>query len=240
MWGGSRVSVILPAFNEEANVGEAVADFERCDYVDEIVVVDNNSTDGTAARVAATSARLVRETRQGLGWALRRGLEEATGDYLILAEPDGTFLARDALKLLAYAADFNVVLGTRTTRELLWSEANMGWFLRLGNILVAKMLEVLHGGPSLSDCGCTLRLIDRASYAIIKPHLSVGGSHFLVDMTLSALAQRLSVIEIPVNYRGRVGVSKITGTLRGTLTTGGRMIALIVGHRLRPRRGRPR
>jgi len=88
--------------------------------------------------------------------------------------------------------------------------------------------------------GRTLRLIDRASYAMIKPHLSVGGSHFLVDMTLSALAQRLSVIEIPVNYRGRVGVSKITGTLRGTLTTGGRMIALIVGHRLRPRRGRPR
>src|SRR6059058_5609445 len=111
MWGGSRVSVILPAFNEEANVGEAVADFERCDYVDEIVVVDNNSTDGTAARVAATSARLVRETRQGLGWALRRGLEEATGDYLILAEPDGTFLARDTLKLLAYADDAGAPLG---------------------------------------------------------------------------------------------------------------------------------
>jgi glycosyltransferase involved in cell wall biosynthesis len=240
MWQGSRVSVILPAFNEEANVAEAVADFERCEYVDEIVVVDNNSTDGTAARVASTTARLVRETRQGLGWALRRGLEEASGDYLILAEPDGTFLARDALKLLAYAEDFNVVLGTRTTRELLWSEANMGWFLRLGNILVAKLLEILFGGPSLSDCGCTLRLIDRAALTKIKPYLSVGGSHFLVDMTICALAQRLSVIEIPVNYRGRVGVSKITGTLRGTFVTGGRMLALIVGRRLRPRHGMTR
>ena len=240
MWHGRRVSVVLPAFNEEANVAEAVADFERCEYVDEIVVVDNNSTDGTAARVACTHARLVHETRQGLGWALRRGLEEAKGDYLILAEPDGTFLARDALKLLAYADDFNVVLGTRTTRELLWSEANMGWFLRLGNILVAKLLEVFYGGPSLSDCGCTLRLIDRASLAKITPHLSVGGSHFLVDMTICALAERLGVIEIPVNYRARVGVSKITGTLRGTLVTGGRMLALIVGRRLRPRCGIPR
>ena len=240
MWHGSRISVILPAFNEEANVAEAVADFERCEYVDEIVVVDNNSTDGTAARVAGTCARLVRERRQGLGWALRRGLEEATGDYLILAEPDGTFVARDALKLLAYADDFNVVLGTRTTRELLWSEANMGWFLRLGNILVAKLLEVLHGGPSLSDCGCTLRLLDRASYEKIKPHLSVGGSHFLVDLTICALAQRLSVIEIPVNYRGRIGVSKITGTRRGTLVTGGRMLTLIVGRRLWPHHGRAR
>jgi len=240
MWHGRRVSVVLPAFNEEANVAEAVADFERCEYVDEIVVVDNNSTDGTAARVACTHARLVHETRQGLGWALRRGLEEAKGDYLILAEPDGTFLARDALKLLAYADDFNVVLGTRTTREHLWSEANMGWFLRLGNILVAKLLEVLHGGPSLSDCGCTLRLIDRTSFAKTKPHLSVGGSHFLVDMTICALAERLGVIEIPVNYRARVGISKITGTLRGTLVTGGRMLALIVGRRLRPRCGIPR
>ena len=238
MWRGSTVSVILPAFNEEANIAEAVADFERCEYVDEIVVVDNNSTDTTAARVAGTSARLVHETRQGLGWALRRGLEEASGDYLVLAEPDGTFLARDALKLLAYADDFNVVLGTRTTRELLWSEANMGWFLRLGNILVAKLLEVLHGGPSLSDCGCTLRLLDRASYEKIKPHLSVGGSHFLVEMTVCALAQRLSVIEVPVNYRGRIGASKITGTLRGALVTGGRMLALVAGRRLRPPRRR--
>lgn len=240
MWHGRRVSVILPAFNEEANIAEAIADFERCEYVDEIVVVDNNSTDGTAARVVGTRARLVREARQGFGWALRRGLEEARGDYLILAEPDGTFLGRDALKLLAYADDFNMVLGTRTTRELIWSEANMGWFLRLGNVLVAKMLEVLHGGPSLSDCGCTFRLVDRTSYERIKPHLSVGGSHFLVDMTICALAQRLGVIEIPVNYRGRVGISKITGTFRGTLVTGGRMIALIVGGRLRPRRARVR
>src|SRR5207247_10124963 len=240
MWGGSRVSVILPAFNEEANVGEAVGGFERGDDVDGIVVVDNNSTEGTAARVAATSARLVRETRQGLGWALRRGLEEATGDYLILAEPDGTFLARDALKLLAYADDFSGVLGTRTTRELLWREANMGWFLCLGNILVAKLLEVLHGGPSLSDCGCTLRLIDRTSFAKIKPHLSVGGSHFLVDMTICELAERLGVIEIPVNYRARAGVSKITGTPRATPVTGGRMLALIAGRRLRPRCGIPR
>ena len=175
-----------------------------------------------------------------IGGSVVEPLVRLGAENLILAEPDGTFLARDALKLLAYADDFNVVLGTRTTRELLWSEANMGWFLRLGNILVAKLLEVLHGGPSLSDCGCTLRLIDRTSFAKIKPHLSVGGSHFLVDMTICALAERLGVIEIPVNYRARVGVSKITGTLRGTLVTGGRMLALIVGRRLRPRCGIPR
>ena len=63
------------------------------------------------------------------------------------------------LKLLAYADDFDMVCGTRTTRELIWEQANMGWFLRIGNLAVAKLMQVLYDGPSLSDCGCTLRLI---------------------------------------------------------------------------------
>jgi len=106
---------------------------------------------------------VVTETRQGYGFALRRGLEEARGDIIILAEPDGTFVGRDVLKLLAYADDFDMVCGTRTTRELIWDQANMGWFLRVGNWSVAKLLQVLHGGPSLSDCGCTLRLTHRGA-----------------------------------------------------------------------------
>ena len=83
------------------------------------------------------------------------------------------------LKLLAYADDFDMVCGTRTTRELIWDQANMGWFLRVGNWAVAKLLQVLHGGPSLSDCGCTLRLTHRAALERIRGELTVGGSHFL-------------------------------------------------------------
>ena len=123
--------------------------------VDEVVVVDNNSRDRTADEAARTPARIVRETAQGYGHALRRGLREATSDLIILAEPDGTFVGRDIVKLLAYADDFDMVCGTRTTRELIWEQANMGWFLRVGNWAVAKMVQVLYGGPSLTDCGCT-------------------------------------------------------------------------------------
>jgi glycosyltransferase involved in cell wall biosynthesis len=228
VWQGKHVSVILPAYNEADSVGEAVRDFVAAGLVDEVLVVDNNSTDATAAEARAAGARVVAEARQGYGWALRRGLAEARGDWLILAEPDGTFVARDVLKLLAYAEDFDVVQGTRTTRELIWREANMGWFLRAGNIAVAKLLEVVHGGPSLSDCGCTLRLLSRGAWEAIRGDLSVGGSHFLVDATVAALARGLRVIEVPINYRVRVGRSKITGTLRGTLTTGLAMIGLIL------------
>ena len=231
MWDGKSVSVVLPAYNEEKYIRPAVDDFFLDGVVDEVIVVDNNSRDRTAAEAAATRARVVQETAQGYGHALRRGLREATGDLVIMAEPDGTFVGRDVMKLLAYADDFEMVCGTRTTRELIWQQANMGWFLRWGNWIVAKLLQVLFDAPSLTDCGCTLRLTHKAALAKIQDEFTVGGSHFLPDMVIVALKHRLRLIEVPVNYRGRIGESKITGTLAGTLRTGFRMIALILRHR---------
>lgn len=232
MYGGRTVSIVLPAYNEEHYIRAAVEDFFASGVVDEVIVVDNNSRDGTAKEAAATRARMVTETNQGYGHALRRGLAEATGDLIILAEPDGTFMGRDVLKLLAYSDDFEMVCGTRTTRELIWTQANMGWFLRVGNWAVAKMIQFLYGGPSLSDCGCTLRLVHREAFGRIQQDLKVGGSHFLPEMVILALKRKLRIIEVPVNYRGRVGESKITGSLGGTLRTGFRMIAIILKYRL--------
>ena len=232
MYGGKTVSVVFPAYNEAQSIRAAVEEFFLPGVVDEVLVVDNNSGDGTADRARETRARVVHEEAQGYGHALRRGLREAAGDIVILAEPDGTFLGRDVLKLLAYADDFDMVCGTRTTRELVWEQANMGWFLRIGNVAVAKMIQVLYGGPSLTDCGCTLRLTHRAALAAIIDDLNVGGSHFLPEMVIVGLQRGLKIIEVPVNYRGRVGESKITGTLRGTLRTGFRMIGLILRFRL--------
>src|SRR5580765_6096647 len=217
MHGSKTISVVLPAYNEEGYIRPAVDDFFVPNVVDEVIVVDNNSRDRTAEEARQTRARVVHESKQGYGHALQRGIREAKGDIVILAEPDGTFLGRDILKLLAYADDFDMVCGTRTTRELVWDRANMGWFLRVGNWTVAKLLQVLHGAPSLSDCGCTLRLTHRATVERILGDLTVGGSHFLPEMVILALRHRLKVIEIPVNYRGRVGESKITGSFTGAL-----------------------
>ena len=232
MYGNKSVSVVLPAYNEEQYIRAAVEDFARSGVVDEIVVVDNNSRDRTAEEARMTTARVVQETAQGYGHALRRGLREATGDIIIMAEPDGTFIGRDVLKLLAYSEDFDMVCGTRTTRELVWEQANMGWFLRIGNWVVAKMLQLLHDGPSLSDCGCTLRLMHRKALQQIQDDLTVGGSHFLPEMVILGLRKKLAIIEVPVNYRGRIGESKITGSMKGTLKTGFRMIGLILRYRL--------
>lgn len=236
MYGSKTVSVVLPAYNEAPYIRRAIEDFFSLDVVDEVLIVDNNSRDATAEEARRTRATLVHETRQGYGYALRRGLRDAKGDLIIMAEPDGTFMARDVLKLLAYSEDFEMVCGTRTTRELIWDQANMGWFLRLGNLVVAKILQLLYGGPSLSDCGCTLRLTHRDALARIQDDMTVGGSHFLPEMVILGLKKGVRVIEVPVNYRRRVGESKITGTLGGTLRTGFRMIGIILKHRLPDRR----
>jgi glycosyltransferase involved in cell wall biosynthesis len=232
MWQGHRVSVVFPAFNEEAGIAAAVTDFGSLEAVDEVLVVDNNSRDSTSERAERAGARVVQESRQGYGNALRRGLAEAQGEYVVLAEPDGTFMGKDVLKLLAYADDFDLVLGTRTTRELIWHGANMGWQLRWGNWVVAKLLQVLFDGPSLSDCGCTLRLVRRSAVERLLPCLTVGGSHFLPEMVCLALLQGLRLVEVPVNYRDRVGQSKITGSMSTALRVGARMVGVILRYRL--------
>jgi len=235
MYHNKTVSVIFPAYNEENYIRAAVEDFFSNGVVDEIVVVNNNSKDRTDEEARKTAARVVLETKQGYGNALQRGLREASGEIIILAEPDSTFMGKDVLKLLAYSDDFDMVCGTRTTAELIWSEANMGWFLRQGNWLVAKFTQLLYNTCSMSDMGCTMRLIHRAALRKFVSDLTVGGSHFLPEMIVLAKRENLKVIEIPVNYRGRVGESKITGNLKGTLRTGFRMIGLVLRYKFAPR-----
>lgn len=235
MYHNKTVSVIFPAYNEENYIRAAVEDFFSNGVVDEIVVVNNNSKDRTDEEARKTSARVVLETKQGYGNALQRGLREASGEIIILAEPDSTFMGKDVLKLLAYSDDFDMVCGTRTTAELIWSEANMGWFLRQGNWIVAKFTQLLYNTCSMSDMGCTMRLIHRKALQLFVNDLTVGGSHFLPEMIVLAKREKLKVIEIPVNYRGRVGESKITGNLKGTLRTGFRMIGLVLRYKFAPR-----
>ena len=111
MWQGERVSVILPTYNEKDSIRSVCERFLATGLADEVLVVNNNAAPGTSEEVAKTGAREVFESRQGYGWACRRGLAEATGELLVLCEPDDTFDPRDLKKLLVYAEDFPYVLG---------------------------------------------------------------------------------------------------------------------------------
>jgi len=201
MWKGKKVSVIFPTYNEKDSIREAIEDFFTSGFVDEIVVVNNNAAEGTDEEVKKTKARLVYEKRQGYGYAIWKGLEEATGDYLIISEPDGTFAGRDVIKLLAYSDDFDYVLGTRTTRELIWEGANMNFFLKWGNWAVGKLMEFLYNTTTLTDVGCTMRLMKRELYKKVKPFFTIGTQHFGPELTLLVIKTGTKFIEIPISYR---------------------------------------
>ncbi len=233
MWNGKKVSVIFPTYNEKDSIRAAIEEFFADGWVDEIVVVDNNAAPGTVEEVLKTKARIVHEPRQGYGYAIQCGLREASGDYLIVAEPDGTFCGKDVLKLLAYADDVDVVYGTRTHREFIWSGANMRGFLRWGNWAVAKLIEVLFNTVNLSDVGCTMRLIRREALAQIQQFCTVGGSAFGPEMMLLSILHGLQIVQIPLSYLPRVGTSSVTGNPMKALFLGLRMIWLILDYRVR-------
>lgn len=233
MWCNKKVSVIFPTYNEKDSIRKAIEDFFASGFVDEIVVVNNNAVEGTDQEVKKTKARLVYEKRQGYGFAIWKGLEEAKGELLIISEPDGTFSGRDVIKLLAYSDDFEYVLGTRTTRELIWRGANMGVFLKWGNWVVAKLLEFLYNTTTLTDVGCTMRLIKRKLYEKIKPYFTIGTQHFGPELTILVAKIKMRFIEIPVNYKPRIGKSSVTGSFRKSFILGLKMIFLILRYKFK-------
>ena len=236
MWRGKTVAVIFPTYNEKDSIRAATLDFFAPGLVDEIIVVNNNAARGTSEEVAGTGAREIFESKQGYGNALLCGIDNTTAELVILAEPDGTFSGHDLLKLLAYSDDVPVVFGTRTSRELIWAGANMGRFLRWGNWAVAKMTELLFNTTILTDMGCTYRLFHSSALQRIRPHLTIGGSHFGPQLLMEVVSHGIPFIEVPVNYRARVGESSVTGDLWKAFLLGMQMIGLVLSYRFGARR----
>jgi len=236
MWKGKQVSVVLMTYAERDSIRGVIEGFFATGVVDEVLVVDNNAQPGTGEEVAKTPARLVREPQQGYGHATRRGLLEARGDVIVLAEPDGTFLPQDIIKLLVYSDECDVVFGTRTTQVLIWQDANMARFLRWGNWAVAKLIELLFNTSHLSDVGCTYKLLRREAAEHVAQAMTVGGNHAGAEIMLLTIVSGARFVEVPVNYLPRVGVSSVTGRRVAALGVGLRMIELV----LRFRRSTPR
>jgi glycosyltransferase involved in cell wall biosynthesis len=231
MWNELMVSVILPTYNEKESIKGFIRELEKWKVIDEIIVINNNAAEGTREEVAQTSAKEVMEPVQGYGAAIQRGFKEAKGDLVVVYEPDDTFMAHDIHKLLAYAEDFEIVYGSRTTKELIWHGANMGMFLKWGNYAVAKLMEFLFNTTSLTDVGCTVRCIRKKSLKTLMPYFTVKGSFFGPEMMVLSALQKMKIIQIPVNYTKRIGHSSVTGNKWVAFILGLKMIWLILGYR---------
>jgi NDP-sugar pyrophosphorylase family protein len=227
-----RISVVIPAYNEEQSIGYEVRDFQG--LVDEIFVVDNSSVDRTAEVARAAGARVETVRLIGYGDTIRYGLDHATGDILVVVEADLSFRARDLGKMLEYLKDADMVVGTRTTRELVEQGTNMRGPVRWGNVIVAKFVELLWWSlqPRFTDVGCTYRALWKETYQAIRPLLRGVGPELSPEMMVAGLEARKRIIEVPVSYHRRIGgESKHSANYYRIARTATRMLLTILRHR---------
>jgi len=234
MFQDQPVAVVIPAKDEQATIAEVVSGFLEVPCVDRVVVVDNNCQDRTAELARGAGGEVVAETRPGYGSAITAGLDHAfeTGSALaVVTEADGSFEPRDTWKLLHYLGDGELILGTRTTRQMVQQAANMNRSLRVGNLAMAKLLELMWWWPNeprLTDVGCTYRALGHETWKKLRTELRESGPAFSPEMIARAYALGLRVIEIPVLYGARRGGdSKHTGDLRGAARTAAAMFRAI-------------
>lgn len=231
MYHNKKVSVVIPTYNEEGSIRSVIDGFFATGLVDEVVVVDNNALGKTAEEIRKTKAIHIEEKKnQGYGHAIMRGLHEATGELLVVAEGDGTFQPKDIEKFLSYSDEFDVVFGTRTSREVMWEGAFMPYPVRFGNWLWAKWVEVLFNGPVLTDVGCTYKLLNKKALNKIKNFfpLSKGDGTFNPEFMIWLIKTRVKSVEIPVIYKERVGQSMYTGSVWRAAKLGFKMIPVIL------------
>ncbi len=213
-----NIVVAMTAYNDEVSISNAVQEFRSQPDVKEVIVVDNNSTDRTRELAAAAGARVVHEPMQGYGYACMRGLREAIEfpkvNVVVLVEGDMTFAGKDLAKLVPYLDNVDMVVGTRTTQELTTEDSQLDWFYVWGNMFLAKLVQVKFfdikhwGRVRLTDVGCTMRAVRAEALRRIIDRLYVGGYYFSPHMLMAAIANGLKVVEVPVTFRKRWGVSK--------------------------------
>jgi len=209
MFNGKKVSVVFATYREKNSIRDVIENFFNTGMVDEIIVVNNNAESGTDEEVRQTSARVVYESRQGYGYAFRRGIREATGDYIVLCEPDGTYSSKDLDKFLAYAKDFAVVFGSRTNKSMIGEGTDMRFIRRCGNIVYGKIIEVFFRTNTLTDIGCTYKLFSKEAMREIEPRFKTVDPLFATELIIMTAIKKIPFVEIPVHYDSRVGDSTI-------------------------------
>ena len=229
---GPSVDVVIPAFNEESSLPRVLAAIPR-PPVRRVVVTDNASTDRTATVARAAGAEVVAEARPGYGSACLAGLDHLrrTGppEIVVFLDADYSDHPEELPDLVApiAAGEADLVIGSRVL-----GERQPGALLpqaRAGNLIACLLVRMLYG-HRYTDLGPFRAIRWRALERLEMADPDFG---WTAEMQVKALRHGLAVVERPVSYRKRVGVSKITGTLRGTVLAGYKILWTVLRHGLR-------
>jgi glycosyltransferase involved in cell wall biosynthesis len=223
------VSVIIPTHNEAQAIGRVLADLPS-DLVTEVIVVDSNSTDGTPDLARSMGAEVIHEPRRGYGRACLTGLANAKNpDVVVFLDGDYSDRPSELPILLAPIVEgrADITLGSRLQGRR--SAAALPWHQMLGNRLAASLIRLLYG-LKISDLGPF-----RAARAEVLRALALEEATYgwAVEMILKGALARFRVVEVPVSYHPRIGKSKISGTLKGTIGAGWFILSLIVRYYFR-------
>ena len=208
-----KISVVIPTFNEEQAIGEVVRAVPM-DRIRDIVVVDNGSTDDTATQASLAGARVVFESRPGYGSACLAGAKAAAdADVLIFLDGDRSDDPRQLETVAAPVLDnrADLVIGSRIKGNL--EKGAMPLHGRLGNRLIVSLLRLLYG-VDITDIGSFRAIRSQTLFDLKMEQMTYG---WPVEMVVKAARKGLRIQSVPINYRRRMGKSKVTGTIRGTI-----------------------
>ena len=219
--------MIIPAFNEELSIHKVLLDIPK-DLVREIVVVNNNSTDNTRKVAEKHGAKVVDEASKGYGYACLKGIEYLSAktekpDIVVFLDadysdyPDQLNCLVDPIKL----KEKDLVIGSRVLG--IAEKNSLTIQQRFGNWLATRLIHLFYGFR-YTDLG-PFRAIDFNKLLDLEMNDTTYG--WTVEMQLKAIKNKLRIMEVPVNYRKRIGVSKISGTIKGTLLAGYKILSTI-------------
>jgi len=219
----SRISIIIPAYNEESSIG-LVLDALPQEKLHEIIVVDNGSTDATARVAQEHGARVVKEPRKGYGSACLKGIDELDApDIVVFIDGDFSDFPEEIVLLISpiETGEKDFVLGSRMI--LPKSQLALLPQARYGNRLAVFLIKLFFK-HEFTDLGPFRAIRYSSLMSIGMKDMDFG---WTVEMQIKAVRNGLRIREVPVNYRKRVGISKITGTVSGTFRAGTKIIYTI-------------
>ncbi len=208
-----KISVVIPAFNEEHAIGRVVRAVPK-DLVNEIIVADNGSTDGTAKQAAAAGARVIHEPRRGYGSVCLAGARAARGSEVVVfldgdrSDDPGQldFIARPVIQDQA-----DLVIGSRIGGDL--EKGAMPIHGLLGNRFIVFLLKLLYG-VRITDIGSFRAIKTKILFDLKMEQMTYG---WPVEMVVKAARKKLRIRSVPIKYRRRIGISKVSGTFKGSI-----------------------